>query len=61
MMFRLLIEVGANVNARDLDGWTPMHAAAHWGQDDACKLLAQHSANISAVDHVVCSYSTSAP
>jgi len=41
------------VNAGDLDGWSPMHAAAHWGQDEACKLLAEHLANVSAVDHVV--------
>jgi len=59
---RLLIEAGADVNACDHDGWTPLHAAAHWGQDDACKLLADHLANVSAIDHVVhrdscCSYS----
>jgi len=52
-MCRLLIEAGADVNAVDYDGWTPMHAAAHWGQDEACKLLAEHLANVSATDHVV--------
>jgi len=52
-MYRLLIEAGADVNACDTDGWTPIHAAAHWGQDEACKLLAEHLANISAIDHVV--------
>merc|ERR1712170_280697 len=26
----LLITAGAPVNAQDFDGWTPLHAAAHW-------------------------------
>ena len=52
-VYRLLVEAGADVNACDHDGWTPLHAAAHWAQDDACKLLAEHRANVSACDHVV--------
>ena len=41
------------MNVGDVDGWTPLHAAAHWGQDEACKLLAEHQADVSATDHVV--------
>ncbi|GFS01784.1 protein phosphatase 1 regulatory subunit 12A [Elysia marginata] len=42
----LLLEAGVDVNAEDLDGWTPLHAAAHWGQEDACKLLAEHNCDM---------------
>lgn len=28
----LLLEHGASLSARDLDGWEPLHAAAYWGQ-----------------------------
>ncbi|XP_055888713.1 protein phosphatase 1 regulatory subunit 12C-like isoform X14 [Biomphalaria glabrata] len=38
----LLLEAGVDVNAEDFDGWTPLHAAAHWGQEEACKLLVEN-------------------
>lgn len=28
----LLLEHGASLSAKDLDGWEPLHAAAYWGQ-----------------------------
>lgn len=28
----LLLEHGASLNAKDRDGWEPLHAAAYWGQ-----------------------------
>ena len=40
-----MLQSGANVNAVDKDGWTPLHAAAHWEQEEACKILAEHGAN----------------
>jgi len=40
--------------ARDNDGWTPLHAAAHWGQADSCEILAQNFASFKAIDSAVC-------
>ena len=49
----LLLQLGVNVNAKDSDGWTPLHAAAHWGQKEVCELLADHGANFSARNKTV--------
>jgi len=35
-----------------VDGWTTIHAADNWGQDEACKLLAERLANNTAIGHV---------
>ncbi|KOX67558.1 Protein phosphatase 1 regulatory subunit 12A [Melipona quadrifasciata] len=35
-----------DVNAQDFDGWTPLHAAAHWGQLKACELLVENFCNM---------------
>ena len=50
---RILLEGGASVDARDLDGWTPLHAAAHWGQEEACRLLADSWADMEARNNAV--------
>merc|ERR1719233_2516351 len=34
------------VNQQDFDGWTPLHAAAHWAQREACELLAENYVNM---------------
>ena len=39
--FSILMQAGANLNKQDLDGWTPLHAAAHWGQEDASRVLVE--------------------
>ena len=31
---------------QDYDGWTPLHAAAHWAQREACELLADAYVNM---------------
>ena len=50
---RLLIQSGANVNAVDKDGWTPLHAAAHWEQEEACKILAENGASFDTKNFAV--------
>ena len=43
-LIRILLQSGADVNAVDKDGWTPLHAAAHWEQEEACKILSESGA-----------------
>uniref|UniRef100_A0A8R1DEX4 ANK_REP_REGION domain-containing protein n=1 Tax=Caenorhabditis japonica TaxID=281687 RepID=A0A8R1DEX4_CAEJA len=46
-LLELLIKAGGNVRAQDKDGWTPLHAAAHWAERDACKMLLENGAELS--------------
>jgi protein phosphatase 1 regulatory subunit 12A len=42
----LLSIKGIDVDARDDDGWTPLHAAVHWESMEAAELLILSGANI---------------
>ena len=44
----MLISYGADVNARQLQGYTPMHSAAHKGSNDIAELLLKNGADINA-------------
>ncbi|XP_012668922.1 protein phosphatase 1 regulatory subunit 12C isoform X2 [Otolemur garnettii] len=50
-VMRLLLQAGYNPELRDGDGWTPLHAAAHWGVEDACRLLAEHGGGMDSLTH----------
>ena len=41
ILLRLLIQAGYELNVQDHNGWTPLHAAAHWGVKEACSILAE--------------------
>ncbi len=43
-----MCQCGLDVSAKDYDGWTSLHAAAHWGQSEACRLLAEQLCDMEA-------------
>ena len=47
---RLLIDKGAQVNAKDINGWTPLHLASWEGRIEIVRLLCDHVADIEARD-----------
>ncbi|KFM57169.1 Protein phosphatase 1 regulatory inhibitor subunit 16B, partial [Stegodyphus mimosarum] len=49
-MMKLLIEFGANVNAKDSEQWTPLHAAATCGHIHIVKYLIAKGADLLAVN-----------
>lgn len=42
-----------NIDSRDEDGWTPLHAAVYWENLEAAKLLVQKGAGVNAVTKTV--------
>ncbi|XP_073677305.1 protein phosphatase 1 regulatory subunit 12A [Garra rufa] len=51
-VLKVLLKCGIDVDSRDSDGWTAFHAAAHWGQEETCVLLAEHMCDMNAVNNV---------
>ena len=47
---RLLLEAGADVNAKQADGFVPLHGAAQNGQVEMIELLMEHGANVNTPD-----------
>ncbi|XP_019873671.1 ankyrin repeat domain-containing protein 49 [Aethina tumida] len=44
----LLIENGADVDAKTDMGWTPLHSCCHWNSLDCANILLQHGADVNA-------------
>ncbi|XP_041110228.1 protein phosphatase 1 regulatory subunit 12A-like isoform X8 [Polyodon spathula] len=51
-VLKLLIQAGYDVNIKDYDGWTPLHAAAHWGKEEACRVLVESLCDMDTVNKV---------
>ncbi|XP_015833003.1 protein phosphatase 1 regulatory subunit 12B isoform X2 [Tribolium castaneum] len=51
-VMKILLQCGADIDAQDIDGWSPLHAAAHWGHKDACQILAENLADMDAKNYV---------
>lgn len=49
---KLLLEVGADINAVDIDGWTPLMFAVRDGTIDIVRLLIQSGANTDITDRL---------
>lgn len=52
-IYRILLQCGADIDSQDVDGWTPLHAAAHWGHKDACQILSEHLSDMDSKNFVV--------
>ncbi|XP_030053732.1 protein phosphatase 1 regulatory subunit 12C isoform X1 [Microcaecilia unicolor] len=50
-IMRLLLQAGYDPNSRDKDGWTPLHAAAHWGVEEACRILVENLCDMTALSN----------
>lgn len=47
-----LIEVGDDVNAKEMNGWTPLHVAAFYGNSDATQALIDAQALVNEQTHL---------
>ncbi|XP_069485390.1 protein phosphatase 1 regulatory subunit 12A isoform X2 [Ambystoma mexicanum] len=51
-VLKILIQAGYDINIKDFDGWTPLHAAAHWGKEEACRILVENLCEMETVNKV---------
>ena len=46
-----LVEFDADLESRDIEGWTPLHAAANCGNLKMINFLLDHGASLVAINH----------
>nr|XP_046208149.1 protein phosphatase 1 regulatory subunit 12A isoform X3 [Oncorhynchus gorbuscha] len=51
-VMKVLLQCGLDLDSGDVDGWTALHAAAHWGQQEVCSLLADNLCDMAALNNV---------
>ncbi|XP_051974845.1 protein phosphatase 1 regulatory subunit 12A-like isoform X14 [Xyrauchen texanus] len=51
-VLKLLIQAGYDVNIKDFDGWSPLHAASHWGKEEACRILVENLCDMDVLNKV---------
>lgn len=51
-ILKLLLEFGADVHQRGLNGWLPLHCVAHKDDAEAIELLLRHGADVNARTNV---------
>jgi ankyrin repeat protein len=47
---QLLLQAGADINAKDSRGLSPLHEAARWGWNDVVQFLVENGADLTAKD-----------
>lgn len=47
----VLVDHGADLNARDIEGWTPLHAASATGNVTMINLLLDNGASLVTINH----------
>uniref|UniRef100_A0A673WSN5 Uncharacterized protein n=1 Tax=Salmo trutta TaxID=8032 RepID=A0A673WSN5_SALTR len=51
-VMKVLLQCSLDLDSGDVDGWTALHAAAHWGQQEVCSLLADNMCDMAALNNV---------
>jgi ankyrin repeat protein len=48
---KVLLSHGAEINARETNGWTPLHLVAYWNRTNLVEFLIANKADVNAEDN----------